>query len=434
MVKHTPAGALADGPGHSAGARGYAAVPVPVDVAQRALRLEALLGNPEDPANPYGTAALAAAAGMRGTAPRTAAPEGITDKSAAWPDAAQFVRGLRPLLRRDLGLADAWVLHPLRHEPAHALARLLGSAALLAATGGVLHTTAAIVDGRARHDPAARQWLPVLAAVFADLLACEALTTVALRGLAPADDAGALPVAATGYLVPHLVSDLVADLELVLQESEFGPDSTERRVLAALEGHRSTAGVDGRAALVAQQQLVRAPSLRAQPAALPELFRLAGPAPGAGATRCTEALLAVLPDTAPHCFGTDDGDGMATHLTQVGRRLATEQRHVHRALRAEATADPDGAPARALADRLALVLQASAVLGVARAAAQSGEGFLGRPEWALLALRRIGRRLGLPLPVSTDSPAHASLAVWTELAERVQQRVDCDLYATRLLW
>ncbi|MCZ0997868.1 hypothetical protein O1M63_06445 [Streptomyces mirabilis] len=60
-------------------------------------------------------------------------------------------------------------------------AALLGPAALVAAAGGVLRQAALAVAGRGSGEPALRQWQPVLAAAFADLLACESLTCVALR-------------------------------------------------------------------------------------------------------------------------------------------------------------------------------------------------------------------------------------------------------------
>lgn len=378
------------------GARTRDAVP-PADVVLRAMRLDALLGDPDDPANPYGRAALATAT--------PAPPADVLAELGARADAEQLVRTLRPLLRRDLGLAHAWAIRPLLDtDPDDPAAALLGPAALIAATGGVLRSTARIVDSLAPHEPSVRQWRPALAAVFADLLACECLTTVALRSTAPAGDGPALPVAAAGYLVPHLVGGLLADLELVLNESGFGPDTTERGALAALEAHRAAAGVDWTSAARRQEQLVRA---------LP---------PGGVRGDCLAA--------AP--LGTNDGDGAArAALGRVARRLATEQRAVHRACGAADPADP---AARSLADRFALLLLASAALGVARAAADTGGGFLGGPDWVLLALERVGQRLGVPLPEHPDDTADPRIAVWTELTGRTRQGIDCDVYATRLLW
>ncbi|QIY76265.1 hypothetical protein HEP84_52750 [Streptomyces sp. RLB1-33] len=121
--------------------------------------------------------------------------------------ADQRVRVLRPLLRRDLALGHAAGMSGGSATPPAARARgqvaesspvpavLLGPAALVAAAGSVLRRAALTVAGRGGGEPALRQWQPVLAAAFADLLACESLTCVALRrpagpGPAPARGRG----------------------------------------------------------------------------------------------------------------------------------------------------------------------------------------------------------------------------------------------------
>ncbi|WP_329113072.1 hypothetical protein [Streptomyces sp. NBC_01465] len=425
-----------------------ATVRPPVDVALRAMRLEALLGDPEDPANPYGRTALASTAGAEIAAPDDVLAEIVPradDLRGAGAD--RFVRVLRPLLRRDLGLGHAWAIRPMlaaraASDQAGGIAGLLGPAALIAATGDVLHTAARIVDGLASHTPSARQWRPTLAAAFADLLACECLTAVALRCARPAGEGESVPVAAVGYLVPHLVGGLLADLELVLNESGFGPETTERKTLAALEAHRAAAGVDWTAAALRQAELVRAlPELDGfarrvrgqgedEQAAAARLFTLSLPAPdGDGA--CLDALAGALPGGAASLAAADGGNAATGALARTARRLATEQRAVGRACRAATPADPADPAARALADRFALVLLAAAALGVARAVSDTGAGFLGGPDWVLLALERAGQRLGVPLPGHETDPR---AAVWEELAERTRQGVDCDVYATQLFW
>jgi hypothetical protein len=87
--------------------------------------------------------------------------------------------------------------------------------------------------------------------------------------------------------------------------------------------------------------------------------------------------------------------------------------------------------ARALADRHALLLTAAAVLGVREAAAGARLRFVGAPHWALLALSRITERLGTPLP--GPLPAVHPL-LWSELLTRTRRGVDCDVYATKVLW
>ncbi|QIZ00828.1 hypothetical protein HEP87_52880 [Streptomyces sp. S1D4-11] len=71
------------------------------------------------------------------------------------------------------------------------------------------------------------------------------------------------------------------------------------------------------------------------------------------------------------------------------------------------------------------------MLGV-REAADDGRGlFLGGTHWVLLALSGIAGRLGVPLPGPVPDPR---ASVWAELVSRVRHGVDCDVYATRLLW
>lgn len=82
----------------------------------------------------------------------------------------------------------------------------------------------------------------------------------------------------------------------------------------------------------------------------------------------------------------------------------------------------------ALADRYALVLAAAACLGVWEGQAGSGS-FLESPEWAVLALSRIGRRLGAPVP---EVPAEAAQAVLAELLGRCREGRSLDLYGTEL--
>nr|QIY76266.1 hypothetical protein HEP84_52755 [Streptomyces sp. RLB1-33] len=126
----------------------------------------------------------------------------------------------------------------------------------------------------------------------------------------------------------------------------------------------------------------------------------------------------------------DGADADRAALGAVARRLLTEQRALRRPCRT-AGADPGAPAARALADRQALLWLAAAVLGV-REAADDGRGlFLGGTHWALLALSGIAGRLGVPLPGPVPDPR---APVWAELAGRVRHGVDCDVYATRLLW
>ncbi|MFE0810129.1 hypothetical protein ACFW34_21970 [Streptomyces sp. NPDC058848] len=433
--------------------------PLSADVVLRSRWLDVLLGDPAGSDGPRGRTVTAAAQ-------RDPLPSGALGAVLPGPGdvrrvgADGIVRVLRPLFRRDLGVGFAWAVRPLSGvlgaaggaEPAGGhgdLAALLGPAALIAAAGGVLHTTARLVDGLIAHEPGVRQWQPVLAAVFADLLACESLTAVALR--APALTEGGTPAltAAAGYVVPHLVGQALDDLELVLNGSGFGPGTTERRTLAKLAADRAAAGVDAAATAARQARLIQAlPTLADQAAGasrtldargeggehpqLRRLFRLGATvaagteAPGADAMPAA-AVAAVLPEAAARLAGRPDDDPAVAALARVARRLATEQRRLRLPYPTAGHSDPADPVTRGLSDRQALLLLAAAVLGVG----QEADGFLGGPHWALLALVRVTGRLGAPLPATDVDPAGD---VWAELAERTRQGVDCDVYGTELLW
>jgi hypothetical protein len=452
-VERPVATAAPHGSARSRAAHEYAEVPPPVGVALRAMRLEALLGDPRDPANPYGQPALwAAERGERPPAPAEMLPGAVPDaaggRSAGAEEAPdQLARVLRPVFRRDLALGQAWGIAPLASSPhRRRVAALLGPAALVAATGGVLRTVTRIVDGLGRHEPGVGQWRPVLAAAFADLLACESLTTVALRSLAVRDHGGGDGhtagmdglVAVVGYVVPQLAGELLDDLELVLNECGFRADSPERRTLAKVAADRAVAHVDWAGAAFWQARIVRGlgewtdPARHFEHPVLRAVFRLGDVEPvlvGPGEGDCHGAVAATLPGAATRLAG--DGDPVTGALARMARRLVTEQRALRVACGAAATYDPADPAARASADRHALLLLAAAVLGVREAAAEDRTRFLGGPDWALLALGRITERLGAPLPGRTPDP-HPR--VWAELAERSGHGVDCDVYSTKLLW
>ncbi|MFD8425636.1 hypothetical protein [Streptomyces sp. NPDC059668] len=486
----------------------YAALPPPLEVALAALRLEALLGDPRDAANPYGLPALTTRTGPRTTTAAAAAPAAVAGGAGGgagegWAGllaaaglgriraADQLVRALRPVLRRDVALGHACAAAAAQ-GPCPVPAALLGPAALLAATGTVLRQAARIVAGRCGSEPALRQWRPVLATAFADLLACESLTSVALRRPARPARPGALLPAVAGYVVPTVVADVLAQLELVLAECGHGPAGPEGRMLAKLAGDLPAAGVDAAAAGSWQTHLVQAlPALSENPrpphpAALPALFHLADPHPHPGPGRDLGPgfgrTAAATPGTHQHQhqhqqeqeqeqegereqerererdgYGEGGGDGVVLSgllraaarpaggdadraaLAGAARRLLSERRVLRRACRTAGQDGLDGlegveGPAvRALADRQALLWLAAAVLGV-QEAADDGRGlFLGGPQWALLALSGITERLGVPLPGPAPA-ADPRERVWAELADRVRHGVDCDIYATRVLW
>ncbi|GAA3010539.1 hypothetical protein JCM13580A_00610 [Streptomyces drozdowiczii] len=429
-----------------AASRAYAELPPTPDAAARALRLDALLGDPDAADNPYRRAHH----GALGDLP---VPEGLREEFV--PPAAgghftggeELARALRPLFRRDLALGQAWGVRPLlvaddgsgcAPPRAGELAALLAPAALTAVTGGVLREAVRVVDARGRHEPAVRQWHGTLAECFADLLACESLVAVALRSLdVPGGTAPAL-TAAVGYAVPQLVADVRSALDLVLHESGCGPASPQARALARIAEDLTPAGLDWVAVTVDQARLVRAqdtpedaPPLRAAGSTPGHpLFRLGRPlGEGLPASGCAQALAAALPEAAAGIHVA--GPPAQVALARTARRLNTELRTLRIPLLRAAHADPADPAVRALADRRALLLLAAAVLGVREAATAVPGAYLGAPDWALLALTRVTQRLGVPLPPGLTDPRDD---VWAVVAHRVRHHVDVDVYATRMLW
>ncbi|GGJ44511.1 hypothetical protein [Streptomyces brasiliensis] len=425
-------------------ARAYAELPPPVGMALRAVRLEAQLGDPADPANRYGLPALSALTGPDGPPPPAdlraefLAPEA----GGHFTGAAELARVLRPLLCRDLALGHTWATRPLSGPGGDLraaggreteLAALLGPFALIAATGRALRTAVGIVDGLGA-DPAARQWHGTLAGAFADLLACESLTTVALRCLVLPAEATAVLGAAVGHVVPQLAADILGDLELVLNESGLAPASLQQRTLAKLTADLAAAPARWPGAAGCRDRLVTALPDLAAPGQVPAaaggvLFGLGeAVAVPAGLLPAGTGCHHVLADALAGAAAARPAEGHGA-LARLARRLRTERRTLHLPSLTAADAVEADAGVWALADRQALLLLAGAVLGVHRAA-QDGT-FLAAADWALLALVRVTERLGVPLP---PLPADPRTGVWAHLAERGRRGLDCDVYATKTLW
>ncbi|WRZ87685.1 hypothetical protein OHB54_00410 [Streptomyces sp. NBC_01007] len=268
----------------------------------------------------------------------------------------------------------------------------------------------------------------MLAAAFADLLACEALTAVALRCAVPGALGHRSVSGAVGHAVPAVLAEVLAELDLVLTES--GAGAVERRMLdSAAGGVRVAAARTAEAGLRALAAGLPGPAGPAPRPAGPgaqALFRLGtavvDPAGQAGADTVLPATLAGAADAL-----NGEGTKAAAALRRMARRLAAEQRVLHRACRDADPHDVHAPATRALADRQALLLMSAAVLGVRQAAG----GSLADPHWALLALSRAAARLGVPQPGTGVDPQEQ---VWAQLTDRCRRTVDCDVYGTQVLW
>ncbi|OIJ68015.1 hypothetical protein [Streptomyces mangrovisoli] len=237
----------------------------------RAARLEALLGEPYDPGNPYGLDALTAGR-TPGRSPRGAAAilSGLVEAEAVpvarggrFAGGADLVRAVDPLFGRDAAWGHGWVAGGVRAAEAGGavlpraaeLARLLVPAALVAAVRAVLEDVVAAVAGVAPE--AAGRWLGALTGVWADVWACEGLVTAALRSLELPADTGAAVRAAASYAVPLVLSEVLAEADLAL--AECAPDGAERVARRCAKAAADVVRLSGRTqATAGREGLVRA--------------------------------------------------------------------------------------------------------------------------------------------------------------------------------
>ncbi len=318
--------------------------------------------------------------------------------------------------------------------------RCVIAATAVAATGTVLHSAVrAATTGRTK--PVARRLHKPLAGVFADLLACDSMATVALRALSLLPERTHVPAAAVKYVVPDLLRESLEELAGVLGSRGYEHGTPEYGALDKLTRDLPVAGLGhaGRAAC----QAVIVPQLRGlaesswfrEEEPPPELLRTGAPLPRLdyrllGIAGGGDFLAASLVGAARRLAGVRGLGGQLAVLAHLAEVFTDELR----ALRERCLAAPTGATALAdpawcvLSDRYALVLAAAAVLAVWEG--QDGsDPFLAAPAWAVLALTRIGRRLGAPVP---ELPEDCRAQVLEELLRRHRAGLSPDLDATEL--
>lgn len=313
--------------------------------------------------------------------------------------------------------------------------------ALTAAADTVLHSAVrAATTGRG--GPVARRWLGPLAGAFADLLACDSMATVALRALGLLPDRAPALTAAVKYLVPGLLQEALEELATVLGARGYDHRSPQYGALGKLLRDLPLAGL-GHAG-TASCRAVIAPQLRAlaerswstghEPP--PELFRLGAELPPLdyrllGIAGGGDAMAASLAGSAARLAPFLRTGGRTAALAGLARSFATELSTLRRACRRlppYGTTAPAGPAARALGNRYSLVVGAAAVLGVWER--QDGtDPFLTDPAWAVLALSRLGERLGMPVP---EPPRDCREHVLDELLRRYRSGRGYDLHATAL--
>ncbi|MDG4861241.1 acyl-CoA dehydrogenase family protein, partial [Streptomyces sp. T-3] len=310
-----------------------------------------------------------------------------------------------------------------------------------AAADTVLHSAVrAATTGRSA--PIARRWTKPLAGVFADLLACDSMATVVLRALSLLPDRAHVAAAAVKYVVPDLLRENLEELATVLGargyqhgSPEYGAlDKLVRDLPVAGLGHAGTASCQ--AVIVPQLRTLAQRAWFAEEEPPPELFRRGAELPALdyrllGIAGGGDFMAASLIGSATRLASSRGVGGQIGVLADLAEGFVNELRALREQCRdlpaygATALADP---AVCVLGDRYCLIVAAAAVLGIWEG--QDGtDSFLAHPAWAVLALSRIGDRLGIAVP---ELPDGCLDQVLEELVRRYRKGLSCDLDATSL--
>ncbi|WP_051717738.1 acyl-CoA dehydrogenase [Streptomyces sp. NRRL F-5727] len=321
--------------------------------------------------------------------------------------------------------------------------RALVSGLVIGTVDTVLHATvrAALTGGRTRP---ARRWHTPLTGVFADLLACDAMATAALRSLSLFPAQTHATAAAVKYVVPDLLRECLSELQCVLGSAGPDPADPAGEALGRLVRDLPAAGLGHAGAAACQAVIIpQLPSLArhswfTEPEPPPELFRPAARLPHLdyrllGIAESRDVLTAALTGAATRLADTHDTPGPRGALARLAKTLVGELRALHERCR---TLPPPGTATRvhpslyALSARYALVAAAGAVLATWEA--QDGsDPFLSEPAWAVLALTRLAGRLGL---TAGEPPESCRQQVLQELVRRCRTATGYDLAATPCPW
>ncbi|MFJ9646087.1 acyl-CoA dehydrogenase family protein [Streptomyces sp. NPDC101206] len=292
-----------------------------------------------------------------------------------------------------------------------------------------------------RTAPVARRWHRPLAGVFADLLACDSMATVALRSLSLLPERAHILAAAVKYVVPDLLREDLEELATVLGahgyehgSGQYGSlDKLVRDLPVAGLGHAGTAACH--AVIVPQLRTLAERSWFRSEEPPPGLFRSSTDLPALDYRLLDIAggedfLSASLVGAAARLAATRGVGGQMALLSDLADGFVGELRALHAACTAlptdrTALTDPSVV---ILSDRYALLQAAAAVLGTWEA--QDGtDAFLADPAWAVLALTRLAGRLGIAVP---ELPAGCLQQVLDELVRRYRAGRSCDLDGSEL--
>lgn len=309
-----------------------------------------------------------------------------------------------------------------------------------AAADTVLHSAVrAATTGRST---IARRWHKPLTGVFADLLACDSMATVVLRALSLLPDRAHVFAAAVKSVVPDLLRENLEELSTVLGARGYEHDNPEYGALDKLVRDLPVAGL-GHAGTASCQSVI-VPQLRglaerswfAEEEPPPELFRRSAELPALdyralGIAGGGDFMAASLVGSAARLAASRGLGGQIAALAELAEGFVTELRALREECRrlpaygTTALADP---AVCVLSDRYSLIVAAAAVLGVWEG--QDGlDPFLADPAWAVLALSRLGERLGMHVP---DLPDGCPAQVLDELVRRYRTGRSCDLDAIAL--
>ncbi|MFI7011783.1 acyl-CoA dehydrogenase [Streptomyces sp. NPDC050145] len=298
----------------------------------------------------------------------------------------------------------------------------------------------AATAGRAGGQPARRHH-KVLAGVFADLLACDSMAVTGLRSLSLLPDSAHLTAAAVKLTMPDLLREDLEELATVLGARGYdrGPSyggfqKLVRDLPVAGLGHAGNAAC--RAVLVPRLRALARTSWFATEEPTARLFLLTAPVPPLDYRKLSltggdDVLTAALIGVAQRLGPLRGAGPRWAALADLADAFVQEMR----ALREQCAALPESARdlladprVCALADRYVLVLAAAACLGVWQG--QDGtDSFLAQPDWAALALTRIGRRLGVPVP---ELPDTVTRSVLDEVLLRHREGRSFDVYDTHV--
>ncbi len=314
--------------------------------------------------------------------------------------------------------------------------RCLVAGAVTAAVDPVLRSAVRdATDGRAA--PPARRWHRPLAGVFTDLLTCDAMATACLRAASLLPDRAHVPTVSAAYVIPTLLEDALEELSAVLGSAGRRGGDLLHGMLAKLVRDLPAAGL-GRAGAAACQAVI-VPQLRtlatrawfSEEEPPPGLFREHACLPPlnhqllafAGGTDFLAAYLAGSAERLARARSAGGRIGLLGRLAEEFLSELHELREQCSVLPERFTAAMTGPAAGALSDRYGLVVTAAAVLGTWEG--QEGEQpFLADPGWAVLALSRLGRRLGIAVP---DVPEDCVTDVLDELLRRHRAGRGLDL-------